>query len=277
MYLNSRVADRAGMADYSGGLGFGFRLPSFIPSPVTAARRLLKINPLVKAAQMMPRPAAAFAMLTPQDRYRQMLIRNSRSQQVQARAPVQPDYYPTTPVTSDEQYVSSPVASADQSLSPQSPDQPGASQADQYAQYGDISPASSGSDFDLTVSDSSSTDADGDNTSQGMGSLVSDIFAAYSNTQQPATATVPTTTQATDQATGVIPGIMSSLVSVWQQKKIADINTERLKQGLPPLDTGAISPQVNVGLDPKLRTALLVGGAGALGLLAFVVFRRKRR
>jgi hypothetical protein len=68
------------------------------------------------------------------------------------------------------------------------------------------------------------------------------------------------------------------------QKDIMDMNIERAKQGLPPVDPGVTAPQVRVVHDfppvvqEEIRswksTAINVGIWAALGLAAFFVVRR---
>ena len=45
-----------------------------------------------------------------------------------------------------------------------------------------------------------------------------------------------------------------------QQKDIMDIQTQRLAQGLPPLDVSQYAPGVQVGVDSSTKNMLLIGG-----------------
>lgn len=58
-------------------------------------------------------------------------------------------------------------------------------------------------------------------------------------------------------------------------KDLYDLNMQRAKQGLPPVDASAVSPQMNVGLSPETR--LLVLGMGGVALIAVLALARRRR
>lgn len=64
------------------------------------------------------------------------------------------------------------------------------------------------------------------------------------------------------------------LVATYNTQQILSANTERAKQGLPPLDAAAYAATVNVGLSPELKSMLLIGG---LGLLLVYMMTRGRR
>lgn len=57
-------------------------------------------------------------------------------------------------------------------------------------------------------------------------------------------------------------------------RDLYSLNMERAKQGLPPIDAAAVSPQVNVGLAPQTQQLLVVGG---LGLLAVLLLTRGKK
>jgi hypothetical protein len=52
------------------------------------------------------------------------------------------------------------------------------------------------------------------------------------------------------------------------------LNLERVRQGLPPVDAQSVSPQVNVGLSSDAKTMLLLGGGALLAILLFGQMRR---
>lgn len=58
-------------------------------------------------------------------------------------------------------------------------------------------------------------------------------------------------------------------------KDLYSLNMQRAKQGLPPVDASAISPQVRVGLTPETR--FMVIGMGAVALIAVLALARRRR
>lgn len=69
--------------------------------------------------------------------------------------------------------------------------------------------------------------------------------------------------------------IASSVVMAKQQRDLMQINVERAKQGLPPLDIAQYSGVgVNVGLSPQTQALVTYGG---LALLAFLVFNTLAR
>jgi hypothetical protein len=87
------------------------------------------------------------------------------------------------------------------------------------------------------------------------------------------------TIAAADTSADKWTAIASGLVGAWQQKKLVDINIERMKAGQPPLDVGAtgLGVQATVNVDPQIKRMLMVGGIAALALGAVVVFRRRGR
>lgn len=61
------------------------------------------------------------------------------------------------------------------------------------------------------------------------------------------------------------------------QSKLLDVNMQRARQGLPPIDAGAYSPSVNVGVAPATMKKIQLGlGLGAAAIIAAVLARRKR-
>lgn len=57
---------------------------------------------------------------------------------------------------------------------------------------------------------------------------------------------------------------------------LAQINLERARQGLPPIDTSAYQQGLAVGLDPATRQILQMAVIGLLGLGALWLIMRKR-
>jgi len=75
---------------------------------------------------------------------------------------------------------------------------------------------------------------------------------------------MPTATEATQEKSlwqklldGAVT-IGTGLVGLKQQEKLLELNIERAKQGLPPLDTGAVAPVIKteVAIDPATAAAL---------------------
>jgi len=69
--------------------------------------------------------------------------------------------------------------------------------------------------------------------------------------------------------------IGSALLMSIQQYKLIDLNTERAKKGLPPVDIASYSGVgVNIGLSPSTQQLLLFGG---LAVAALVFFNRSSK
>src|SRR3990172_5542623 len=64
---------------------------------------------------------------------------------------------------------------------------------------------------------------------------------------------------------------LATITPVLTQAKMVDLNLERAKQGLPPIDSSSIAPTVNAGISPELKTILWAGVA----LAAVMVFSRR--
>jgi len=107
------------------------------------------------------------------------------------------------------------------------------------------------------------------------------------------TLTIPTTTEAAQEKSlwqKILDGAITlgtGLVGLKQQEKLLELNIERAKQGLPPLDTADAAPVIKteVAIDPATAAALAsnVGAAlnknmlmlaGAALLIMFFVMRR---
>jgi len=65
-------------------------------------------------------------------------------------------------------------------------------------------------------------------------------------------------------------------------RQVNQINKERLAQGLPPLTdaemrslTGTVAAKVELPQD--MKNAMYLGGAALIGLLAFAVFKKRKR
>ena len=68
--------------------------------------------------------------------------------------------------------------------------------------------------------------------------------------------------------------VLPTIVTSYQQKQLLDVQIDRAKQGLPPLDVSQYAPGVRVGVDSSAMKFLIVGGAIALAA-AFIVTRRR--
>lgn len=95
------------------------------------------------------------------------------------------------------------------------------------------------------------------------------------------TATPAATTSWLDTISNTLKSIIPAASAAYIAKQTIDVNIARAKAGLPPIDSGALAPQVNVSLPPAQMAQLTSAGkyalygVGALGLL-FLLSKRKR-
>jgi hypothetical protein len=64
---------------------------------------------------------------------------------------------------------------------------------------------------------------------------------------------------------------LTTIAPVLAQAKLVELNLERAKQGLPPIEASSIAPTVNAGISSELKTILWAG----LALGAVIVFARR--
>jgi hypothetical protein len=73
-----------------------------------------------------------------------------------------------------------------------------------------------------------------------------------------------------------VGNIFQSLLLAYNQQSLINLNVQRAQQGLPPISAAAVSPSLNVGVDPAtMSTLLTVGVVG--GLLYMMSKRRGKR
>ena len=65
--------------------------------------------------------------------------------------------------------------------------------------------------------------------------------------------------------------ILASIVSYRQSEKILDVNLQRAKQGLPPINAESVAPTVNFGVSSSVTNLILMG----VGILALVYLVKK--
>ncbi len=70
--------------------------------------------------------------------------------------------------------------------------------------------------------------------------------------------------------------LLPVLASTYQQKQLLEVQVDRARQGLPPLDATQYAGGVQVGLSPDVQKLLMWGGIAALAILGFAVFQRRR-
>lgn len=68
--------------------------------------------------------------------------------------------------------------------------------------------------------------------------------------------------------------IGTQILNVFNTAQVRQINIDRAKQGLPPIDSSAIAPQVNVGLSPEISSMLKWGLLVGVGYIALQALRK---
>lgn len=66
-----------------------------------------------------------------------------------------------------------------------------------------------------------------------------------------------------------ITKVGTAVLSLEQQRQLADINLQRAQAGLSPLSASQFAPQMNVGVAPDVQKLIMYGGIGLLGVLLF--------
>lgn len=71
--------------------------------------------------------------------------------------------------------------------------------------------------------------------------------------------------------------IAPSIITTYQQKQLLDVQVERARAGLPPLDASQYAAAINVGVSADTRRAMYyIAGAALVGLLALSIYSRRR-
>lgn len=101
----------------------------------------------------------------------------------------------------------------------------------------------------------------------------------------PPSVSAATTTAATAPADSgwisTIKNIANAVIPIYQQKKVVDLQLDRAKAGLPPLDVKNLSAigdsaAYKVGVDSSTQnTLLIVAGIAVAGLIGWTLLRRK--
>jgi hypothetical protein len=76
----------------------------------------------------------------------------------------------------------------------------------------------------------------------------------------------------TDALVKVLPAIAATV----QQKQLLQVQVDRAKAGLPPLDVSQYTPGVNVGLSKDTQQLLIYGGIAAIVAVLLVSYMHKR-
>lgn len=67
--------------------------------------------------------------------------------------------------------------------------------------------------------------------------------------------------------------LLPILAATEQQRELLNVQVERARQGLPPLNMSQYAAGVNVGISPDVKNLLIVGGIGLLAVMAFGAHR----
>ena len=106
-------------------------------------------------------------------------------------------------------------------------------------------------------------------------SLIPSVYASSLENIAPGTTSVVSSSQAPGESwIDTLQRVLPALVTGYQQKQLLDVQIQRAKAGLPPLNVSEYAPGVQVGVDSSTQRLLMMGGALALGL-AFILTRRR--
>ncbi|MDE2019672.1 MAG: hypothetical protein KGJ13_05005 [Patescibacteria group bacterium] len=91
-----------------------------------------------------------------------------------------------------------------------------------------------------------------------------------------ATGITPDSSGDTNSTIATIGNVLGQGLQLYGQLKLMDTNLKLAQQGRPPIDISQVSPQVNIGLAPEVKNALVVTGiaAAAGALLLFFLMRK---
>lgn len=108
----------------------------------------------------------------------------------------------------------------------------------------------------------------------GLGETVEQMMARQDAFAEPVASNLPWYTQALNSAIDAMKQLAPAYVGVQQARTCLQINAERAKQGIAPMDcaSGGLAPQVSVGISPDTRTMIYA----ALGIGALWLFMRKK-
>ena len=67
--------------------------------------------------------------------------------------------------------------------------------------------------------------------------------------------------------------LLPILAATDQQRQLLQVQVDRARQGLPPLNVSQYSAGVQVGMSADLKNMLMIGGAVALGIMLFGAHR----
>lgn len=69
--------------------------------------------------------------------------------------------------------------------------------------------------------------------------------------------------------------LLPTLAATYQQKQLLQIQVDRARQGLPPLNASQYGAGFNIGLSQDTQNMILIGGLALLGV--FLLTRKRRK
>jgi hypothetical protein len=113
----------------------------------------------------------------------------------------------------------------------------------------------------------------------GLGDVFTDINTAWATAADPtaAAAIVDTSSNWWDRLVTAIPSTITSVAQGYFQWQAMQTNLQRAKAGLPPINTAAYAPGVNVGLTPQTSNLLMYGALGIGALILVTSLSKSRR
>lgn len=77
-----------------------------------------------------------------------------------------------------------------------------------------------------------------------------------------------------DSAIETVKQLAPAYVGLQQAKTCMQINADRARQGLGPIDCAGLAPQVSVGVSPDIKTFMYLG-LGVVAVIAFMTMRKR--
>lgn len=101
------------------------------------------------------------------------------------------------------------------------------------------------------------------------------LFTASLETIAPGVSSLIADTRQSDESwSDALQRLLPVLAATWQQKQLLDVQVERARAGLRPLDVSEYAPGVKVGVTPETRNLLVVGGLVLAGIAIWGLARK---
>lgn len=76
--------------------------------------------------------------------------------------------------------------------------------------------------------------------------------------------------------TDTLQRLLPILAATYQQKQLLDVQVDRARNGLPPLDASMYAPGVQVGLSSNTTKTIVMLGGAALLILLLIAMKKRR-